>query len=191
MATAGESAYGATKAAVLQLSQCLRADWAGQGVGVTAICPGFINTPIAGSARFTGGKEDPDRRAQAGQGLLPGPPAGEGGRRHRQGHRHQPGRGAGGVRSRCSAWYAHRLTPIAFQQSVARLSGRSLNGLRLHLPRSRRSLLALGAAATLVGGAVGLQEGRRARLSDLGPGTSPAEDTSLGAVARSTSAGAR
>src|SRR6185437_536305 len=53
--TAGESAYAATKAAVLQLSQCLRADWAGQGVGVTVVCPGFINTPIATSARFTGG----------------------------------------------------------------------------------------------------------------------------------------
>jgi 2-hydroxycyclohexanecarboxyl-CoA dehydrogenase len=36
--TAGESAYAATKAAVLQLSLCLRADWAAQGVGVTAIC---------------------------------------------------------------------------------------------------------------------------------------------------------
>ena len=62
--TARESAYGATKAAVLHLSQCLRAEWASQGVGVTAICPGFINTPIAQTTRFTGGREDAGARQQ-------------------------------------------------------------------------------------------------------------------------------
>jgi 2-hydroxycyclohexanecarboxyl-CoA dehydrogenase len=124
MATATESAYGATKAAVLQLSQCLRADWSGQGVGVTAICPGFINTPIAGSARFTGGKEDPRRRARLVKVFS---------------HAHPPEKvGAAIVKAIATnravvpvgfeavlGWYAHRLTPIAFQQFVARLSGRS------------------------------------------------------------------
>jgi short-subunit dehydrogenase len=48
------AAYCATKAAVLALSRCLRADWAGHGVGVSAICPGVINTPIHSHARVYG-----------------------------------------------------------------------------------------------------------------------------------------
>ncbi|MHB8659807.1 MAG: SDR family NAD(P)-dependent oxidoreductase [Solirubrobacteraceae bacterium] len=48
------AAYCASKAAVLALSKCLRADWAGQGVGVSAICPGVINTPIATHTRMVG-----------------------------------------------------------------------------------------------------------------------------------------
>jgi 2-hydroxycyclohexanecarboxyl-CoA dehydrogenase len=47
-------AYGTTKAGVLHLSRCLRADWARHGVGVSAICPGVINTPIATSTRYLG-----------------------------------------------------------------------------------------------------------------------------------------
>jgi NAD(P)-dependent dehydrogenase (short-subunit alcohol dehydrogenase family) len=47
-------AYCTTKAGVLHLSRCLRADWAAKGVGVSAICPGVINTPIAGSTRYLG-----------------------------------------------------------------------------------------------------------------------------------------
>jgi short-subunit dehydrogenase len=54
---ATEPAYCATKAAVLMLSQCLRADWHGAGVGVTAICPGVINTPIIDATRFVGARE--------------------------------------------------------------------------------------------------------------------------------------
>ncbi|MBV9320198.1 MAG: SDR family NAD(P)-dependent oxidoreductase, partial [Mycobacterium sp.] len=38
--------YCATKAAVIMLSQCLRADWHRSGVSVSVICPGVINTPI-------------------------------------------------------------------------------------------------------------------------------------------------
>ncbi len=48
------AAYCASKAAVLALSKCLRADWTGQGVGVSAICPGVINTPIATRTRMVG-----------------------------------------------------------------------------------------------------------------------------------------
>ena len=48
------TAYCATKAAVIMLSQCLRADWASHGVGVSVICPGAINTPIASRARMVG-----------------------------------------------------------------------------------------------------------------------------------------
>jgi 2-hydroxycyclohexanecarboxyl-CoA dehydrogenase len=48
------AAYCATKSAVFSFSQCLRADWAGSGVGVSAICPGVINTPIASHSRMYG-----------------------------------------------------------------------------------------------------------------------------------------
>jgi len=48
------AAYCASKAAVVALSKCLRADWAGKGVGVSAICPGVINTPIATRTRLSG-----------------------------------------------------------------------------------------------------------------------------------------
>src|SRR5215468_11244535 len=47
-------AYAATKAAVRMLSECLRAELASSGIGVTAICPGFTSTPIARSARYVG-----------------------------------------------------------------------------------------------------------------------------------------
>jgi 2-hydroxycyclohexanecarboxyl-CoA dehydrogenase len=48
------AAYCASKAAVVALSRCLRADWASAGVGVSAICPGVINTPIARHTRMVG-----------------------------------------------------------------------------------------------------------------------------------------
>lgn len=48
------AAYCASKAAVLALSRCLRADWAGTGVGVSAICPGVIDTPIPANTRMVG-----------------------------------------------------------------------------------------------------------------------------------------
>jgi 2-hydroxycyclohexanecarboxyl-CoA dehydrogenase len=123
--TGGESAYAATKAAVLQLSQCLRADWASQGVGVTAICPGFVNTAIARTARFTGGQEDPKTRERLVKGFS---------------RAHAPEKvgvaivdAIAGNRALVPVgfesvlgWYAHRLAPIAFQQFLARLGGNSL-----------------------------------------------------------------
>ncbi|MGH3836788.1 MAG: SDR family oxidoreductase, partial [Pseudonocardiaceae bacterium] len=47
-------AYTTTKAAVLALSQCLRAELAEHGVGVVAVCPGFVHTNITSTARFVG-----------------------------------------------------------------------------------------------------------------------------------------
>ena len=52
------SAYSTTKAAVLMLGECLRAELAEYGIGVSVICPGFTSTPIARSARFVGVPED-------------------------------------------------------------------------------------------------------------------------------------
>ncbi|KND31740.1 SDR family oxidoreductase [Streptomyces acidiscabies] len=48
------SAYGTSKAAVLMLSESLRAELAGKGIGVSAICPGLINTGITSTATFVG-----------------------------------------------------------------------------------------------------------------------------------------
>jgi NAD(P)-dependent dehydrogenase (short-subunit alcohol dehydrogenase family) len=49
-----EIAYCTTKAAVLMFSRSLRADWRRRGVGVSAVCPGVINTPILTRGRFVG-----------------------------------------------------------------------------------------------------------------------------------------
>jgi NAD(P)-dependent dehydrogenase (short-subunit alcohol dehydrogenase family) len=49
-----EIAYVTTKASVLALSKALRADLARYNVGVSAICPGIINTPIISRTRFKG-----------------------------------------------------------------------------------------------------------------------------------------
>ena len=51
---ATEPAYCTTKAAVLALSQCLRADWHENGVGVSVVCPGLTATSIITSGRFRG-----------------------------------------------------------------------------------------------------------------------------------------
>lgn len=60
------AAYCTTKAGVLMLSQCLRADWARHGVGVSAVCPGVIDTPILGATRLRGvSASDHDRFAWA------------------------------------------------------------------------------------------------------------------------------
>ncbi|HEV7203019.1 MAG TPA: SDR family oxidoreductase [Jatrophihabitans sp.] len=40
-------AYATSKSAVLMLTECLRAELEREGIGVTAVCPGFINTDIA------------------------------------------------------------------------------------------------------------------------------------------------
>jgi NAD(P)-dependent dehydrogenase (short-subunit alcohol dehydrogenase family) len=57
-------AYSTSKAAVLMLSECLRAELAGQGIGVSAICPGFVNTNITSTAHFAGVDGDEEKRRQ-------------------------------------------------------------------------------------------------------------------------------
>lgn len=57
-------AYSTSKAAVLMLSECLRAELAGRGIGVSAICPGFVNTNITATARFAGVSADEEKRRQ-------------------------------------------------------------------------------------------------------------------------------
>ncbi len=57
-------AYGTTKAAVLAFSEALRADLADDGITVTAVCPGFVNTNIAKSTVYAGMSADQQERAR-------------------------------------------------------------------------------------------------------------------------------
>ncbi|MGA9489849.1 MAG: SDR family oxidoreductase [Mycobacterium sp.] len=57
-------AYGTTKAAVLAFSEALRADLADDGITVTAVCPGFVNTDIAKSTVYAGMSAEQQDRAR-------------------------------------------------------------------------------------------------------------------------------
>ncbi|MBU7597735.1 SDR family oxidoreductase [Streptomyces sp. P38-E01] len=57
-------AYGTSKAAVLMLSESLRAELAGRGIGVSAICPGVVNTNITRTSTFAGADPGEERRRQ-------------------------------------------------------------------------------------------------------------------------------
>ena len=48
-AWSGLSAYSATKAAVAQLGRTLALEWAGKGVNVNVLCPGYIHTELTDS----------------------------------------------------------------------------------------------------------------------------------------------
>jgi NAD(P)-dependent dehydrogenase (short-subunit alcohol dehydrogenase family) len=58
----GLPAYSATKFAVLGLSEAMRQELHPHAIGVTAICPGIINTPITRSTRAYGAAADPGLR---------------------------------------------------------------------------------------------------------------------------------
>jgi short-subunit dehydrogenase len=117
--TGTEPAYVTTKAAVLALAQCLRADWGKDGVGVSAICPGVINTGIIDSTRFVGVDETQKQKAK---------------RIFRRGHK--PEQVAASIvaaidRDRAVVpvgwearlgWWAHRALPVRLQQGLARQS---------------------------------------------------------------------
>jgi NAD(P)-dependent dehydrogenase (short-subunit alcohol dehydrogenase family) len=55
-------AYTTTKFAVLGLSESLREELHEKGVGVTAVCPGFINTPITRTSPMRGPSATPGVR---------------------------------------------------------------------------------------------------------------------------------
>ncbi|MCX5178304.1 SDR family oxidoreductase [Streptomyces virginiae] len=57
-------AYSTSKAAVLMLSECLRAELASKSIGVSAICPGIVNTNITTTSRFAGVDEAEEKRRQ-------------------------------------------------------------------------------------------------------------------------------
>jgi len=118
---ATEAAYVTTKAAVLAFSQCLRADWTGSGVGVTAACPGVINTPILESTRFV--NADADDAAEAAERTA---------RLFARGHspelvardvvmaiRVNKAVVLSGFEAKLG-WFAHRMLPLRAQQRIAR-----------------------------------------------------------------------
>ncbi|HYH50626.1 MAG TPA: SDR family NAD(P)-dependent oxidoreductase [Acidimicrobiia bacterium] len=117
---ATEGAYIATKAAVLALSRCLRADWAPHGVGVTAVCPGFVNTPIVAATRYLGGRGDARTRRRVEKIFRRG---------------HSPEMVAQAIVAAAErnpavvpvgwearlGWHLNRITPLAVQDRLARL----------------------------------------------------------------------
>lgn len=60
-------AYCVSKAGVKMLSECLRGELGAHGIGVTAICPGFINTNIGRNGVIVGVDDD---TLATGKGLL-------------------------------------------------------------------------------------------------------------------------
>ena len=57
-------AYSTTKAGVLMLAQCLAGELAPHGIGVSAICPGFVHTNITATTRFAGTTPDEEKKRQ-------------------------------------------------------------------------------------------------------------------------------
>ena len=117
---ATEGAYVATKAAVLALSRCLRADWARYGVGVTAVCPGVINTPIVGSTRYLGTRDDVRTRARIEKIFRRGHPPEAVARAIVVAAERNPAVLPVGWEAGLG-WHLARLTPLALQDRLARL----------------------------------------------------------------------
>jgi 2-hydroxycyclohexanecarboxyl-CoA dehydrogenase len=120
VATATEPLYVTSKAGVLALSQCLRADWGRDGVGVSVICPGVIDTPIiTDGTRFRGDQASAKKRRRME-------------RVFKRGHRPEQAAAAivdaiegdravvpVGWEAR-AGWVLHRIGPLPLQQLFAR-----------------------------------------------------------------------
>jgi 2-hydroxycyclohexanecarboxyl-CoA dehydrogenase len=120
VATTTEPEYVTTKAGVLALSQCLRADWRREGVGVSTICPGVIDTPIITErTRFRGDQASARKRRRMERVFQRG---------------HQPEQVAAAIVEAIehdravipvgwearAGWLLHRLGPVPLQQLFAR-----------------------------------------------------------------------
>jgi NAD(P)-dependent dehydrogenase (short-subunit alcohol dehydrogenase family) len=114
---ATEAAYSATKAAVLSFSQSLRADWHRRGVGVSAVCPGVINTPIIDHTRFVG--ERTDRRERLVEAFRKGHSADLVAREVLRSIREDRVIVFPGAEAK-AGWWAHRLLPLRAHQFIAR-----------------------------------------------------------------------
>jgi 2-hydroxycyclohexanecarboxyl-CoA dehydrogenase len=117
---ANEAAYVATKAAVLALSRCLRADWAPHGVGVTAVCPGFVNTPIVASTRYLGARGDARTRQRIERIFRRGHPPEAVAWAIVAAAETNPAVVPVGWEARLG-WHLNRITPLAVQDRLARL----------------------------------------------------------------------
>lgn len=56
----GVGSYCASKFGVVALSECLRYELAGNGVGVSVLCPGVVATRLSASSRLVAGQEPKD-----------------------------------------------------------------------------------------------------------------------------------
>src|SRR5581483_9480314 len=117
---ATEGAYVTTKAAVLALSRCLRADWAPRGVGVTVICPGFVNTPIVGATRYLGERGDARTRSRVEKIFRRGHPPEAVATAIVAAAERNPAVVPVGWEAR-PGWHLNRITPLVVQDRLARL----------------------------------------------------------------------
>lgn len=60
----GMATYSASKFAVMGLTESLRRELRRHGVGVTAVCPGFVKTPIQSKVKLVGDLDTPTGRAR-------------------------------------------------------------------------------------------------------------------------------
>ncbi|WP_040809038.1 SDR family oxidoreductase [Nocardia concava] len=60
----GFSAYSTSKAAVFTFSDCLRAELAKDGIGVTTVCPGIVHTNIVRTTEFSGVSPEKEQARQ-------------------------------------------------------------------------------------------------------------------------------
>jgi NAD(P)-dependent dehydrogenase (short-subunit alcohol dehydrogenase family) len=119
---ATEAAYVATKAAVLALSRCLRADWAPSGVGVTAVCPGVIDTPIVATTRYLGARGDVRTRRRIEAVFRRGHPPEAVARAVVSAAERNPAVVPVGWEARLG-WHLQRLLPLAVQGRLAGMGG--------------------------------------------------------------------
>jgi short-subunit dehydrogenase len=70
LAVPGMSAYSATKAAVISLSDCLRNELAPAKIGVTTVCPTYVRTPIAETVKLFGRMDTPKTHKQVSKGFA-------------------------------------------------------------------------------------------------------------------------
>lgn len=61
----GMGPYATSKAGVLMFSDCLRAEFAHAGIGVSAICPGIVHTNIVRTTTFSGVSDEEEAAKQA------------------------------------------------------------------------------------------------------------------------------
>jgi NAD(P)-dependent dehydrogenase (short-subunit alcohol dehydrogenase family) len=112
---ATEPAYVTTKAGVIALSQCVRADWGRRGVGVSVVCPGVIDTPIIEHTRFVGSRDDAEVRAKTARLFHHGHPPAKVARAIVDAVERDRAFVTVGWEAR-AGWILHRLVPTALQQ---------------------------------------------------------------------------
>ena len=71
--TPGLTVYGATKAAVIALTRSQNAELDAAGVRAIALCPGFVDTPMAEWSGLEAERDDPARGLRRGGAHVPAP----------------------------------------------------------------------------------------------------------------------